>query len=595
MWISYEWNVDTQIDLSFVVLCAVVYGVLFFGLGKVFLPSNEAWATLLLWASALLGGYMANLLYLPRIVGMLVAGMVLINIPWSAIDSFPSKWGVQMRAAALATIFLRCGLELSFSALKAFKYPSGKLAVIPGLLEAVFDAGLGVAFFGMSYTLGLTMGFILKAVGPGLIVPQMFRLQQLGYGTDQNIPIIIVIAASFDDIVAITGYAIFSTVAIQPDAASSESVNTAWNIASGPVQIILGIIAGVLGGYVVSVTKMWNTQLKRLLIILFLGLFLMFFFEYWELLSGGAIGALFTSLVGTNLWESGSPKWASTGPSFVYGPECEHWMHSIWVWVMEPMLFSTVGSLLDFSQLQGGTVPKAVAIVCCGLAVRVCLTFLVMGGSRFSIKEKLYFSIGWTPKATVQAALSAAPLTLIEKYKVGADNYDEWVQWGNDILTTGLFAIIICGTCGTAAAQFFAPRLLKRGKISRGAGSNGTGKEYLKQEINKQHSMADYSVSDSERGRLSMVADDGGPSSAVRVPRAKSADHIDASMPASHVSRLIPGEDLALVKEYIDAIEQLTSAVHASDRVVSRDDIVQLSSHVLQVQTVRRCLISFLK
>jgi hypothetical protein len=52
---------------------------------------------------------------------------------------------------------------------------------------------------------------------------------------------------------------------------------------------------------------------------------------------------------------------------------------------------------------------------------------------------------------------------------------------------------------------------------------------------------------------------------------------------------------LALVKEYIDAIEQLTSAVHASDRVVSRDDIVQLSSHVLQVQTVRRCLISFLK
>eukprot|EP00889_Picochlorum_renovo_P005307 jgi/Picre1/32337/NNA_007683.t1 len=391
---------DTYIDLSFLILALVTYGVLFFGLGKVFLPSNEGWAALLLWGRAMLGGYIANVCFLPRIVGMLVAGMVLINIPWSAIDSFPYKWGVQFRAAALATIFLRCGLELSFPALKKFKYPS---------------------------------------VGPGLIVPQMFRLQQQGLGTDQDIPIVIF----------------------------AESVNSAWSIASGPVQVILGVISGILGGYVLSITRIWNTQLKRFLILFFTGLFLMFFFEYWELLSGGALGALFTSLVGSNFWENGSPKWFSHGPSFVYGPECERWMSLIWRWVMEPMLFSTVGALLNFNQIAGGTVPKAIAIVCLGVVVRMLITFITMCGSGFSIKEKLFFAFAWTPKATVQAALSAAPLTLIQKYKEGAEDYDTWVQWGNDILTTGLFAILICGTLGTLVAHVSSKVLLQQGTKSR--------------------------------------------------------------------------------------------------------------------------------
>jgi len=45
---------------------------------------------------------------------MLGAGLLLANVPGNVVAAFPSKWGVQMRAAALATIFLRCGLELEF-------------------------------------------------------------------------------------------------------------------------------------------------------------------------------------------------------------------------------------------------------------------------------------------------------------------------------------------------------------------------------------------------------------------------------------------------------------------------------------------------
>lgn len=88
--------------------------VLYFAIGAVFLPGNSAWVAILLWASAMIAAYIAHLLYIPRVLGMLLVGMLLRNISWNAVTAFNPRWGVQIRAAALATIFLRCGLELDF-------------------------------------------------------------------------------------------------------------------------------------------------------------------------------------------------------------------------------------------------------------------------------------------------------------------------------------------------------------------------------------------------------------------------------------------------------------------------------------------------
>jgi len=399
-------SADTHLDVAFVVLAAVVYGVLFFSIGTAFLPGHPAWCTLLLWASSIIGASIAYQLFLPRVIGMLVAGILLQNIPWSAIDAFPSEWGTQMRAAALATIFLRCGLELDFDTMRRFKYPAINLALIPGLIEAVYDAGLAVALFGMSYTLGLCMGFILKAVGPGLVVPAMFRLQKAGIGTDQGIPSTVVISASFDDVVAITGYAIFSTIAIQSYNGGDSGSNQAWTIASGPLQVIFGILGGIIAGFAIGATKLWNTHMKRFVALFFAGLLLMFFLEYFKMLSGGALGALFAGLVASNLWEKGMPRRLSLGSSYSFSPDCERTLSVIWRWIMEPILFVTVGSTLDFSTISSGTIPKSLIIVCTGVVLRMICTYFAMWRFRYTWKERVFYAVAWTPKATVQAALS---------------------------------------------------------------------------------------------------------------------------------------------------------------------------------------------
>ena len=123
------------------VLPATLHAVLFFSMGAAFLPGHPAWATLLLWVAAQIGSIIAWQLRLPRVIGMLCAGLAMRNIPWSATDAFPRKWGVQIRAGALATIFLRCGLELDFGTMQRFKYPAARLALLPGLVSGAGGRG----------------------------------------------------------------------------------------------------------------------------------------------------------------------------------------------------------------------------------------------------------------------------------------------------------------------------------------------------------------------------------------------------------------------------------------------------------------------
>ena len=63
-------------------------------------------------------------------------------------------------------------------------------------------------------------------------------------------------AASFDDVIAITGYSIFSSLAITGQG------NVAWLIASGPLQVVFGIVGGLLGGLALGCTRLFCTSLK---------------------------------------------------------------------------------------------------------------------------------------------------------------------------------------------------------------------------------------------------------------------------------------------------------------------------------------------
>ena len=77
------------------------------------------------------------------------------------------------------------------------------------------------------------------------------------------IPATVVAAASFDDAIAITGYTLFINLAVRGGG------NPTWSVMHGPLSLIFGVLAGILAGFMCSITKLWDNSFKRTLVMFF--------------------------------------------------------------------------------------------------------------------------------------------------------------------------------------------------------------------------------------------------------------------------------------------------------------------------------------
>ncbi|KAK9810538.1 hypothetical protein WJX72_012364 [[Myrmecia] bisecta] len=444
---------------SVVILVGLLYAGLYLAIGQPFLPEGPAWAVLLIWAVASAGGWLVTKLHFPGPLGMILAGMAVRNIHHgSIVSALPRTWSKEIRAAALSLIFLRSGLELDFGIFKRVGACCIRLLLVPGVIEAFFDGGLCIAFFNMPPTFAFAVGFILKAVGPALVIQCMFEVQQQRLGVAKAIPATVVAAASFDDMIAITGYTLFINLAVQ------STSNQAWSILHGPLSVIFGIIAGIICAVVCSFTKLWNNRYKRTSVVLLLALGMKFFFDRYNFTSGGAIGSLTLGLCLKEMYGRGWPGFMADGEG---SPELARTVekHVRWLWraIMMPLLFGLIGNTMNFATIAKNTIPKACAIIIAGLAVRMPVTFLVMLRAGFTFREKLFFAIAWSPKATVQAALAASPMdAVVAAYKPGTPEYVEYHKWAEDALTIAVFCILICGSIGTILIKWLSPYLLEQ-------------------------------------------------------------------------------------------------------------------------------------
>ena len=133
---------------------------------------------------------------LPRIIGMLVTGIVLGPYVLNLLD--PSILGIssELRQMALIIILLKAGLSLNLADLKKVGRPAVMMAFVPASFEIL-------AFFLFApYVLGITrieaavMGAVLGAVSPAVVIPRMVQLMENSYGTQKSIPQMILAGAS---------------------------------------------------------------------------------------------------------------------------------------------------------------------------------------------------------------------------------------------------------------------------------------------------------------------------------------------------------------------------------------------------------------
>lgn len=117
-------------------------------------------------------------LKLPRIIGMLITGIILGPYVLNLLDPSVLSISADLRQMALIIILLKAGLSLDLSDLKKVGRPAVMMSCVPASFEIL-------AFFLLApYILGITrieaavMGAVLGAVSPAVVIPRMVQLME---------------------------------------------------------------------------------------------------------------------------------------------------------------------------------------------------------------------------------------------------------------------------------------------------------------------------------------------------------------------------------------------------------------------------------
>ena len=184
-------------------------------------------------------------LHLPRIIGMLLTGILLGPYVLNWLDPSILSVSSDLRQMALIIILIKAGLSLNLADLKKVGRPAVMMACVPASCEILAFLLFAPAVLGITRIEAAVMGAVLGAVSPAVVIPRMVQLMEEKYGTEKSIPQLIMAGASCDDIFVIVLFSTFTGMAQGGSAHLMDFVNI-------PVSILLGVALGAVVGFGLS-------------------------------------------------------------------------------------------------------------------------------------------------------------------------------------------------------------------------------------------------------------------------------------------------------------------------------------------------------
>ncbi|KAM4808443.1 sodium/hydrogen exchanger 9B2-like [Rhinophrynus dorsalis] len=427
------------------VMVVLVWGVVWSITGDECLPGGNLFGILVLLFCSVVGGKLVSLIRistlppLPPLLGMLLAGFLIRNIPVITDQvQINYKWSASLRNIALAIILTRAGLGLDSKALRKLKAVCLRLSFGPCAIESCSAAVVSHFLMGLPLTWGFMLGFVLGAVSPAVVVPSMLNLQKGGFGVDKGIPTLLMAAGSFDDILAITGFNTCLGMAFS----SGSTINS---IVRGVLEVVVGIATGLVLGFFLRYFPSKDQEKlkwKRSYLILALSIFAVFSSMFFGFPGSGGLCTLVMSFLAGIGW--------SSEKVVVEDVVAVGWD------IFQPLLFGLIGAEISVTSLRPETVGLCVAALSIALVIRICCTFLMVCFAGFNFKEKIFISLAWIPKATVQAAIGSVALDTAR-----TQGNELFETYGMDVLTVAFLAILITAPIGALIIGLTGPKMLQ--------------------------------------------------------------------------------------------------------------------------------------
>ena len=370
-----------------------------------------------------------NRLRIPGLIGMIFTGVLLGPYMLDLISPDILNISADLREIALIVILVRAGLSIDISDLRKAGRPALLMCFVPATFEIAAVTYFAPMLLGVSYIEAAIMGCVLAAVSPAVIVPRMIHLMETGYGKKSRIPQIIMAGASVDDIYVIVLFTAFLGMYRGEGFRASTLVSVPISIISG---IIMGVVTGIILVRIFKRIHMRDTV--KVLIILSIAFMFVSIEDFLKPLFPVS-GLLAVMSMGCGILRSYE----------ILAKRLMGKFSRIWVGA-EILLFVLVGAQVDISYLAGAGI-SSVLLILAALSLRMIGVSLSLAKTSLSLKERIFCSIAYIPKATVQAAIGAVPLSA----GVGA---------GNTILTVAVLAIIISAPAGAIGIDRTYKKLL---------------------------------------------------------------------------------------------------------------------------------------
>ena len=371
-----------------------------------------------------------KLMHIPPMIGMLLAGVLLGPYVLDLIADPILLVSSELRQMALIVILLRAGLALKLEDFKKMGRPALFLAFVPATLELLGVMLLAPLLFDISLLEAALLGSILAAVSPAVVVPRMIHLMESGYGKKKHIPQLILSGASLDDVYVIILFTSFLQSILHEEFSLAMLIQV-------PSSIVLGIGLGLLVGWIsVYLFKKVHMRDTVKVLVLFSLSFLLIVLE---------------DAIKPTLFMSGLLAVMTCGGMIhhtypVLAKRLVSKFEKIWV-IAEIVLFVMVGAAVNLSVIPSIGY-QALLLIMGALIFRMIGVYVALIKTPLVPKEKLFVSLAYIPKATVQAAIGAIPLTM------GLSN-------GYLMLAIAVLAILVTAPLGATLIDWTSHHLLE--------------------------------------------------------------------------------------------------------------------------------------
>ena len=340
------------------------------------------------------------------------------------------------RKLALIVILLRAGFELRKDTLHRTARPAIMMSSVPALFEIAAITVAAPFFLKLTTLEAAILGSILGAVSPAVVVPLMIDFMERGMGAKKGIPTLVLAASAIDDVFVIVIFTIL--LALE----KGQAVNYLWQIGSIPISIVLGILVGLIPGYLLYKIfgKFDFTSPRRTIIIVGVAIILTWVEDlahHWlpiaSLLGVMALGFVILE--------------KDEGLAHLISQKLKR----IWVFA-ELLLFVLVGAQVNLHVAWDAGL-AGLAVIGIGLVFRSVGTYLSILGAGLDWREKLFSIIAYIPKATVQAAIGAIPL-------------EAGVPGGEVILAMAVLSILVTAPIGAIGITLYGEKVLEKDEVN---------------------------------------------------------------------------------------------------------------------------------